>query len=99
MTISNPTMSRNAVAISTMSFAGIFRSSRANVYSNATASAPRATRTTGDSSDVAMSRIIESEVYNESVDGFAECRGLHRPTYDAGKRDNGEDVRNHLNEL
>src|SRR5689334_6832785 len=45
MIISRPTMSRNAVAMSTSSFAGIFRTSRHNTYSSPTAIAPSRTRT------------------------------------------------------
>src|SRR5687768_8245824 len=109
MTISSPTMSRNAAAMRTMSFAGIFRSSRPRTSNSAAASAPRSTRTTGDSSEVAMSSAMAPESYNErdairsrrgnSVDRLAERRRLHRASHDPGECHDSEEVRNHLHEL
>src|SRR5688500_1010049 len=98
MTISNPTMSRNAVAMSTMSFAGILRSSRSRVYRSPAPSSTSSVRTTGDSSDDAMSRDM-NEASARSVDRFPECRWLHGASDDPGECDDREHVRDHLDEL
>src|SRR5262245_27672171 len=98
MTIRSPTMSRNAVAMRTMSFAGIFRSSRNSVYSSAAASAPSSTRTAGCSSEDAMSRVM-IDAYRASVGGLPERRRLDRSPNHASERDDREDVWDHLDEL